>query len=353
MSCPNIICNLEKLRFNVVTLRDTLRANGMTMTAVGKCFAGDGVLTALLEECAPDFIGDSRTENLRSFSGEIPRVLLRPTMVSRAEDTVRYSEISLESSIETLPALSEAAEDDGRTHRVVLMIDVGDLREGIMYYDTEDILAFARECRRLPSLELYGVGANLSCFGGVKADEKNLSELTRVAELIRSELDIELPMVSGGNSSSISLVGGKMPKGITNLRLGESWLLGNDTADGSQIDGLNHDGFLLEAEIIELRTKPSKPIGDIGPNAFGEVVEFPDRGPMKRAIVALGRQDTVPEDLTPVDERIEILGASSDHMILDVSRADDLTVGSVVRFIPGYGALLRGLLCPHVDKEYI
>lgn len=353
MSYPKINCHLEKLRRNVITLRDRLHENGMTMTAVGKCFAGDGVLTALLEECEPDFIGDSRTENLRSFSGEIPRVLLRPTMPSRADETVRFSEISLESSVETLPALSEAAEDDRRTHRVVLMIDAGDLREGIMYYDTDAVLAFARECCRLPSLELYGVGVNFSCFGGVAADRSNLGEIVKVAELIRGELGVELPMVSGGNSSSISLVGRDMPEGITNLRLGESWLLGNNTADGSRIPGLHYDGFTLDSEIIEVQTKPSKPIGTIGPNAFGETVTFPDRGPMRRAITALGRQDTIPESLTPTDGRISILGASSDHMILDVSGAPDCAVGDIVSFIPGYGALLRGLLCPHVDKEYI
>ena len=147
---------------------------------------------------------------------------------------------------------------------------------------------------------------------------------------------------------------GRIPKGITNLRIGEGYLLGNETVTGSVMEGLYGDAFTLEASIAELKRKPSKPIGKSGMNAFGESVEFEDRGEMLRAILAIGRQDTDPNGLTPLDEGAEILGASSDHLIVDLTHAKgSFAVGDVLRFGVSYGALLNVYSSVYVDKIYI
>ena len=89
-------------------------------------------------------------------------------------------------------------------------------------------------------------------------------------------------------------------------------------------------------------------------NAFGESVEFEDRGEMLRAILAIGRQDADIGGLTPLDEGAEILGASSDHLIVNLTEAKgSFAVGDVLRFGVSYGALLNVYSGVYVDKIYI
>ena len=162
-------------------------------------------------------------------------------------------------------------------------------------------------------------------------------------------------MVSGGNSSSIYLIGkGELPEGINNLRLGESFLLGNDTAYGEKLPGTVSDTLILEAQIVELKEKPSLPIGEVGVDAFGQKPYYEDRGVIKRAIIAIGKQDTDIDSMEPLDEKIDILGGSSDHIILDVTKSDtEYKVGDVVRFVLGYGGMLKTATSPYVEKAYI
>ena len=72
---------------------------------------------------------------------------------------------------------------------------------------------------------------------------------------------------------------------------------------------------------------------------------------MRRAILALGRQDT---DVSAIKPRVKvnILGASSDHLILDI-KEQSLEVGAVVRFDIGYSALLRAMMSSYVEKVYL
>ncbi len=115
--------------------------------------------------------------------------------------------------------------------------------------------------------------------------------------------------------------------------------------------GIYTDAFTLIAEVIELKTKPSRPCGEIAQDAFGRVPVFEGKGNMERAILALGRQDV---DVSAIKPRIkaDVLGASSDHLILDVSGLG-LEVGAKVRFDVGYSALLRAMTSPYVEKVYL
>jgi predicted amino acid racemase len=207
----------------------------------------------------------------------------------------------------------------------------------------------------MSNIELYGIGVNLTCYGAIIPKHENLSTLTELARKIEKTYNLHLNMVSGGNSSSIYLIGkGQLPIGINNLRLGEAFLLGNDTAYGEKISGTTRDALLLEAQIIELQEKPSLPIGEVGVDAFGKKPYYEDRGIIKRAIIGIGKQDTEPDSMMPLDKGIDILGASSDHMILDVSKsAIKYKVGDIVRFEVGYGGMLKVATSPYVEKGYI
>jgi predicted amino acid racemase len=162
-------------------------------------------------------------------------------------------------------------------------------------------------------------------------------------------------MVSGGNSSSYYLIGqGALPSGVNNLRLGEAFILGNETAWGSRIENTFADGVMLEAQIIEAQTKGSLPVGELGADAFGQKKIFEDRGIIKRAILAVGRQDVDTENIVPEDPKVTILGSSSDHLVLDISAAQtDYRVGDVLRFTLKYGALLRAFTGAYVSRSYV
>ena len=109
----------------------------------------------------------------------------------------------------------------------------------------------------------------------------------------------------------------------------------------------------LKGEIIEMKSKATVPTGNIGVDAFGSIPHYEDKGIRKRAIVAVGRQDIRLEGLTPVDSNISIFGASSDHLILDVTDSKkELTVGDIVDFKVDYGCLLAAMTSPYVEKYY-
>ena len=342
---PRLLLDTEKLTENYRHMTDLCHQNGVSVAAVTKCcFSASAVVNCAVAGGA-DYIADSRISTLEKISSPVPRMCTRSTVPGEEANTVAGCEISLESSPEILPALSDAAVLRSKMHRVMLMVDLGDLREGVWFEDREGLFTLAEAVLREPGLELYGLGTNLSCFGGILPDENNLRLLVDLAEELRARYNIPLPLVSGGATSSLPLLlNGTMPIGITNLRLGECCLTGMDTSNHLPVPGQHRDAFLLETKIIEIRQKPSIPVGPIGVNAFGETPHFPDEGTRRRAMCAMGRVDTDLDALTPQDTRLRILGGSSDHTILDVTAAPELQVGDVVRFIPGYAALMRSSL---------
>ncbi|MBO4848391.1 MAG: alanine/ornithine racemase family PLP-dependent enzyme [Clostridia bacterium] len=352
---PAVSIDLNKLKHNLDFLLELCRENGIDAAIVTKVFCADERIVGLIDSGSAAMLADSRTQNLETMNVRKPRLLLRIGMQSEAERIVSCSEISMQSEPATIALLNEAAMKIGRRHKAILMIDMGDLREGIFNTDTASIIETAKLINDSEALELYGVGVNLTCYGGILPDENNLGGLVRTAEMLRRELGAEIPVVSGGNSSTMGmLVDHSVPAGINHLRLGESFVLGNDTATGKPVPGLFTDCFVLEAEIVELKEKPSKPIGRSGPNAFGEYLEYPDRGIMKRAILGIGRQDVSVDGLTPLDPEVEIIGASSDHLIVNLTACShEYKVGDIVRFIPDYGALLHLFTSKYVDRHYI
>jgi predicted amino acid racemase len=273
-------------------------------------------------------------------------------MISQAGEVVEYADISLNSEIETIRALSVEANLKDRTHKVILMFDLGDLREGII--DQTEMLRTVEETLKLERIIVAGIGANLTCFGGVIPTKDNLARLVELKRTIERNFDIVLDIVSGGNSSSLHLVEEEaMPEGINQLRLGESIVCGRESAYGHQIIGTYDDCFKLIAEIIEIKDKPSIPAGEIGLDAFGNKPSFVDKGIRKRAICAIGKQDVFPESIVPDDGDIVILGASSDHLILDVTECHrTYKVGGLVSFKLNYVGIMRSMTSEYVSKSF-
>ncbi|MDR2166217.1 MAG: alanine/ornithine racemase family PLP-dependent enzyme [Clostridiales bacterium] len=351
---PRLIINLEKLVHNANFLSQLCHKHGVSFAAVTKVFCADPQMVAALAPLNIDFLADSRLENIAAYPAVRQKtMLLRLPTPALAPDVVRLCDISLNSELSTITALAEAARSQGKTHGILLMIDLGDLREGIYHDETAQIMEICRFVLAQKGLTLEGIGTNLTCYGSVLPSAANLGRLSDIAEEIEAKFDTKLPIVSGGNSSSLNmLVEGQIPKKVNNLRLGESLVCGLETAYGQPFPSLKQNIITLETPIIEIAKKPSMPEGRTNINAFGEKIIYTDRGMHLRAIAAIGRQDTHCEGLTPLDPGVEIVGASSDHLILDITRAKSPKIGDPLRFSLSYGAVLAGFTSKYVDKFY-
>lgn len=350
---PRIEIDLYKLKKNTEKMVKLCRENNIGIAGVTKVFCAYPQAAAAMVEGGVSLLADSRLENLIKLQElHVKKLLLRLPMPSQVNDVVKYADISLNSELSTLRLLGRAAIAQKKSHEVILMVDMGDLREGIW---PDNVDRFVKEAVQIEGIAIKGFGTNLTCYGGVIPDTDNLGKLVHIAREMENKYNLDLEYISGGNSSSIYLLSqGRMPEGINNLRLGESIVLGRETAFGKRLEGFYDDVFIIKGEIIELKKKPSVPIGNIGMDAFGNKPEFKDKGIVKRAIVAMGRQDIDPDGLKPIDNSISILGGSSDHTILDVTECKkEYQVGDYVSFKVDYGCLLKAMTSPYVEKIFI
>ncbi|MDO4711297.1 MAG: ornithine racemase Orr [Peptostreptococcaceae bacterium] len=352
---PRLMIDLSKIKNNVRVMRELTDRGKVQLGIVTKSFTADRKTVEAVVEQGVDLLADARIKNIKGYADlGVPTLLLRIPQPCEIEEVIRYADISLNSELSTIRKMDEEAKKQNKIHKVVIMIDLGDLREGIFYENEEEILKTAEAIHQLQNIELYGVGVNLTCYGAVIPKNDNLSILVELARKIENKLGIKLQMISGGNSSSIYLIDkGELPEGINSLRIGEAFILGNETAYGAKVEGTVDDAVILQAQLVEVKHKPTLPIGEIGKDAFGQVPYYEDKGIAKRGILALGKQDTDPDSMTPLDPKVEIMGGSSDHTIVDLTHSDkDYQVGDIVEFKLGYGALLKLFTSSYVDRAY-
>ena len=341
---PCVEFDLDKLAANLAALVERCHDSLIEVAGVVKAVSSLPEIVRVYEESGVKFIATSRISQMRAIrvAGicKKPLMLIRIPMLSELPDVVELCDISLQSDIIVLRALNEEAKKQGKVHEVILMMDLGDLREG--FWNEEDALDAALEIEHeLKNLRLAGVGVNLSCYGSVLPTKRNMQALVSLAADIEHEIGRPLDYISGGASTSAYMaMNGTMPYRINLLRLGDIGLRGE--SDNFSPDFLHKDVLTIKAEVIECRDKPSFPVGELGVDAFGEVGHYEDRGIRRRALVAMGRVDYGNcFDLVPRMEGIEVIGASSDHTILDVEAVKDrVHVGDVLEFgIKAYGPM--------------
>lgn len=351
MSLPQLDIHLDIIRKNAATVRKLCEEYGIEVTGVTKAFTAQPQIAQAFLDSGISRLGDSRIQNLKKLEGlQVEKWLIRMPMLSEIDETVTYADVSLNSELATIKALDHAAGRLGRTHKIILMADLGDLREG--YVVDKELLSAAEEITKLRHVRLYGVGTNLSCFSFIRPDNEKMSQLQALAARLPLEGP---PIISGGNSATLHLMmEGGLSEGINNLRLGESLLFGKERCYYSFLQGTRRDAFILSAEVIELKEKPSLPWGEVGTDSYGRYPSKPtDRGIRKKAILALGKQDCDSETMQPLDRGIQLLGASSDHMMLDVTDSQrDYRVGDWVEFELGYYSLMRAFTSEYVQKSY-
>jgi len=349
---PCVEVKLSKITHNTREILSMCNEKGIDVIGVTKVFCAEIPIIEAMLQGGITQVGDSRVQNLKKIKDIMcKKMLLRISMESQAKDVVRYSDISLNSELDTIKALSKAARKLNKFHNIILMVDIGDLREGVL---VEDVIPTVGEIFKLDNINLLGLGTNVTCYGGVIPDKDNLGKLVKLKKEIKEIFNIELPLISGGNSSSLYMVmENTMPEEINQLRIGEGIVLGRETSFGKRIPNCYDDAFILKGEIVEIKNKPTVPTGKIGMDAFGHTPHFEDKGIRRRAIIALGRQDIKVEGLIPLDKNISIFGASSDHLIIDVTDSvKPLKVGDIMEFKMDYGCLLAVMTSQYVKKYY-
>jgi predicted amino acid racemase len=348
---PRIEISLAQIRHNARMLTERYGQKGISLMGVSKATLGDPAIATAMIQGGVKFIADSRLENIQRMkrAGVSTQFVLLRTALSQAHSIIENVDISLNTELEIVKELSHYAHANHKIHQIIVMVELGDLREGILPCDLPQ---FVKKVQALSDIKIIGIGCNLACYGGIKPDSHKMLELSELTDAIEKEFQINLKVISGGNSANYEWYESAQNVGrINNLRLGESILLGRETVNQTAIPGLYPNAFKLIAEVIESKEKPSLPFGEICRDAFGNVPTFRDRGVHRRVILALGRQDVLISGLTPGDD-MEILGSSSDHLVLD-GKNHDFKVGSEVKFNLDYGGLLSAMTSPFVKKQFV
>ncbi|MBQ1459360.1 MAG: alanine/ornithine racemase family PLP-dependent enzyme [Oscillospiraceae bacterium] len=345
---PRLSVSLPKLRRNASEIVTRCAAKGIDVCGVIKGCTGIPQVARAFLDAGVKQLGSSRLEQIvrcRQAGVPGPYLLLRIPGLSELPEVVRWCDISLQSELTTLDALEAECARQNKNHRVIVMVDLGDIREG--YWDQDEMVAVCAHAERdLTHLELAGIGVNLGCVGSVQPTPEKMNDLLALRDRVEKAIGRKLDIVSGGATSSFTLVHwNTMPEGINHLRIGENILLGKDLQLEWGIEDMNYlamDTFTLTAEVIEVKTKPSYPQGQLCIDAFGHKPTYVDYGIQRRAILALGKADVGDEKaLLPRDPGLTVWGASSDHCILDVTHCGrEIKVGDTVDFSLAYSNLV-------------
>jgi len=352
MNTPYLTISLAKLEHNLKVVLGLCNNNHLSLTPVTKVIMGDPRIASIYTKYT-DSIGDSRIHDIQRMIRCDVRsnfMLIRSPSLHESKDVVTLCHTSLNSELSVIKSLSRAAVDSHKTHSILLMVEMGDLREGILLEDFESIL---KECLPLPGIQVIGIGANATCFAGLIPTKNNLIILNQAMEIFKTLTGKE-GIVSGGGTNLFHLIkANTLPDYINHIRVGEGIVMGVDAVHKSPIEGCYQDCFQLSGEVIELKIKPSMPSGTFTHNAFGEEAHLIDKGLRMRAILNIGRLDTDITGLKPINPGIEILGASSDHLILDVEDSfKKIEIGDIITFSLNYSALLYSMSSDYVGKHY-
>lgn len=365
MKYPCLEINTTKLTYNTRELVKDLTSMGISVMGVNKVFNGSVDTALSMTQGGIEVIAETMICNLKKLEG-MPclKAMLRTPGLSEIADVIRYADISLNGSPQILKALSQEAVNQNRFHHVMLMVDMGDLREGIWFENLDEIESALRQIVSLPNLVLYGLGTNFGCYGTILATAENTKQFVEIATLMEKKIGIRFPYISGGNGSTYYLAAqGLLPKEINHLRIGGQHIFGIEYVEKKYLEDYYHssksidlfasDAYLFKTEVIEVRNKPTVPCGILTVDAFMKEKSFEDRGVRRTAVLGFGLQEVPFENIHPVDDGIEIMGQTSNHTIVDVQdAAKPISVGDVITFEVDYTALMHLCNASGVEKFY-
>jgi len=353
-----ITMNREKLRENYDQLNTLFSEQNIHWAVVSKLLCGEKQFLKELINLGVSQICDSRVSNLRmikSLNPGVETIYIKPPARRAIRGVVEYADISFNTELATIRLLSAEAVRQQKSHKIIIMIEMGELREGVL---RDDLIAFYAKVFELPNIEVVGIGTNLSCLTGVLPNEDKLIQLSLYKQLIEAKFNTRIPFVSGGSSVTIPLIFQNcLPKGVNHFRVGETLFLGTDVYHDKPFDHLHNDVIRFYTEIIELHEKPMIPSGDLGTNVEGETLNFEavaGNETSHRAIIDIGILDVDISHIYPVNENQTIIGASSDMIVIDLgTNPENIKVGHLIEFGMDYMGALRLLNSKYIDKKVV
>jgi len=346
----------EKLKSNFKFLDDRFKERNIDWGIVVKLLCGNKLFIQEVLDLGIREIHDSRISNLRAvkeLDKDVQTVYIKPPAKRSIPDVIACADVSFNTEYYTIKLLSEEAVKQNKEHKIIIMIELGDLREGVM---GEEFVDFYREVFKLPNINVVGIGANLNCMYGVMPSEDKYVQLSLYKELIKAYFNVEIQWISGGTSVVLPMLyKNQLPPGVNHFRIGEALFFGLNIEEQSTFEGMHDDVLKLRAEIIELTEKPMVPVGRLAENPSGETLEIDESLYGKtslRAIIDIGLLDIAPDYLIPDDKEIEVVGASSDMLILNLEHATkDYKVGDLVNFRLKYMGALGIMNSDYIEKR--
>ena len=352
MSRPRIEVDLGKIRQNTRIIVGRLRSRGIRTTGVTKAVCGDPAIARAMLDGGAAGLAEARLSNvqrLRNAGVTSSITLIRTPMLSQADDVVEACEASYNTELPVITALAAAAIRQNKVHGILIMVEMGDLREGVI---PQDLAKIARQVVDLPGVALKGIGANFACLSSIAPTAAKMRDLSALANDVEGQCGPVLHTISGGNSANLPWALGEHPSGrINDLRLGEAILLGVDPICGRQIGGMYHDAFTLVAEVIETHAEPLSPTINFSDPALAKLHLVPKNETGTRAILAIGHQDTDISGLS-LPHGNTLIGATSDHLIVCTKDAT-LRAGAEMRFQMNYSALMRAMAAPDIQTNLL
>lgn len=343
---PRILLNLDALAHNAEQTRALARLWNVDVLPVLKAVASHPASMEVLRGHGFTRFGFAERAEPILFDGgpDVERVLIQLCPLSQAGLVVERFARSFQSTPEALSSLDAAAAALGRRHEVLLMVDLGDGREGLGIDEVADVLDRARRFR---SIRIAGFGATLACLGARGPDADVIRDMSRLKDLFAGK-GVADPVVSAGGSIFCHWLDAHGAGPITEVRLGDPFLLGEDIYLRRELPGgpFRRDVCMITAEVLEVRTRMMSPTPrPILHHADGQESPLPSApalGRRVRALLDIGRFHTEAGDLACILPGAEIVGLSSGYMVLDVTNCrEPVDVGQEILFHPGYWAMAR------------
>ncbi len=333
---------------NTEAVAGLLRGRGLDLVGVTKGCLGEPRVGAAMLAGGAVALADTRDHNLRCLRGALPEAALHRIYLPPVCAPFELGDVTYISSPSGATAVAETpALGSGRRRQVVIVVESGDLREGV---PIEGLIALAEMVVHDPRLELVGVATNYACFkGGPAGIRESLGTVARAARALRAA-GMPVHRVSGGNSSVLALLrpddpgesahhhAGRgsseaegIPAEVTELRCGEALLLGQDALFHRPLPGCAC-ACRLRAEVLEEYTK--------SPSSKGE----------RRLVLGLGSQDLGSGAVRFVEPGLRELGRSGDYLVVESGAGGPRAgIGGVIEMIPSYEALVAAWTSPYVE----
>lgn len=346
----------QKLQENYTFLDKLFKERNIEWGVVTKLLCGNTIYIKEVMNLGVTEMHDSRISNLKKIkklNPNIQTVYIKPPSKRNISKIVKYADVSFNTEIYTIKLLSEEAKLQNKTHKIIIMIEMGDLREGVL---GEELMHFYEQIFSLPNIKISGIGTNLNCLSGVMPTQDKLIQLSLYKQLIEAKFNVKIPWVSGGTSVAIPLMlKNARPMAVNHFRIGEALFFAKDLFTGETIEGMHNDVFKLYAEIIEITEKPNNPTGELGENVAGNTFEADENTDLSstslRAILDIGLLDMQPQYLSPTDNSITIIDSSSDMTVIDISNSKKhYQVGDLVSFDLQYMGALHLLNSDYIEK---